>query len=255
MSLAQNIHAWVDHLTNIRNGGQAGVVSRGKSCTELRNANITIDMAYPVLTLKSRKVSYALLFAEAHWILSGSDKLKDIVKWCPRMREFSDDGKVLRGAYGPRFRSQVSHVARALADDIGTRQAVMTLWNRCPRSSRDIPCTLSMQFLIRDFYLHAIVSMRSSDAWLGLPYDIFSFTMMTQYVRMMLPAPISVGMLYINMGSAHIYRTDDDKVSKVLSSPKNFEVYPAMDLYSIEYPDDLLECLRDNRDHPRDFLR
>jgi len=54
---------------------------------ELLNAHITIDMDFPAMTLKSRRASYSLMFAEAYWILSGSNKLKDIVKWCPRMKE------------------------------------------------------------------------------------------------------------------------------------------------------------------------
>jgi thymidylate synthase len=211
-------------------------------------------MAFPAMTLKSRKVSYALMFAEAYWILSGSNKLKDIVKWCPRMREFSDNKRTLAGAYGPRFRSQAKHVTKAITNDHQTRQAVMTLWNRCPKPSKDIPCTISLQFLLRDTYLHCIVNMRSSDAWLGLPYDIFSFTMMAQYVKMLFPAPVHIGMLHINIGSAHIYESDFKKADMMLKSPKDFDKYPAMDLYGVEHPDKLVACLGYNRDNPCNFL-
>jgi len=96
--------------------------------------------------------------------------------------------------------------------------------------------------------------MRSSDAWLGLPYDIFSFTMMAQYVRMLLPTPINGGMLHINMGSAHLYESDWEKAEEMLKSPKDFDKYPAMDLYAIEHPDNLLAYLRHSRDNPCDFL-
>lgn len=248
---------WVDHLRNIRDNGD-DVNCRGLPCTELVGCDISLDMDLPAITMRSRKVSYALLFAEAHWILSGGDLLADIKHWCPRMAEFSDDGIRLAGAYGPRFRGQVEYIKDTLIADPQSRQAAMTLFTPYPAPSKDIPCTLSIQFLIRNGYLHTLVNMRSSDAWLGLPYDIFTFTMMSHYIRLIIQPEfdslVSIGMLSITMGSAHIYDRDRDKVDALLAGPKDIDNYQAMILDDLNHPDDLMAWLRDNRNDPTDFL-
>ena len=56
---------------------------------------------------------------------------------------------------------------------------IINIWRENPRSSKDIPCTLSLQFFLREasdqLWLHTIATMRSNDAWLGVPYDTFNF--------------------------------------------------------------------------------
>ena len=47
---------------------------------------------------------------------------------------------------------------------------------------KDIPCTVSLQFLIRENKLHLFVNMRSNDVFLGLPHDIFCFTMIQEII-------------------------------------------------------------------------
>jgi thymidylate synthase len=248
-----NCHLWRDHLHGVTYGGTE-VNIRGKTTRELLHKSLSLDMEYPAITLVHRKVSYALLFAEAYWMITGSNKLKDIEPWCARMREYSDDGKTLSGAYGPKFVKQVDHVVHVLKKDLRSRQAVMTFWERNPMASKDIPCTISMQFLVRENYIHTVVNMRSSDTWLGLPYDIFSFSMMTQFVRLRLGRGLLPGMLHLNFASSHIYLTDLVKVHEFLEAPIVIEQYKDMGLYDLKHPDELRDYLKFNRDHPRNFL-
>ena len=73
-----------------------------------------------------------------------------------------------------------------------------------------------MQFLIRQDTIHAVVNMRSSDLWLGLPYDVFNFTMLAVVVAKELQVPY-LGEIVYNVGSSHIYE-DNAKDAALLAN-------------------------------------
>lgn len=249
--------AWADTIWRIIHYG-ADVAPRGRPTREIAQHTIFVDMAYPVLTLGVRKLSYRAMAAEAYWILSGSNRLDGITPWIPRMAEFSDDGATLAGAYGPMIASQYKHVVRKLVDDIDTRQATITLWKPSPASSRDIPCTVAMDFKIRKSRLNMHVFMRSSDVWLGLPYDVFSFTcvaaMILGYYREALPSgdprrEIELGDLYLTAASSHLYDADyaklnEDEMMPSLIAPPRREMPPEF----YDNPVDLIKGLAELRD-------
>lgn len=202
---------WEATLIQAMNSG-IRVAPRGKPVKALFANSVAIDMRFPIVLNKARKLNYTFMFAEAYWILSGSDMLEDIQPYCKRYAEFSDNGIKLAGAYGPRYRQQVGYVCKVLNEDPDTRQAVMTIWNRNPLPSKDIPCTISAQFIRLEDTLHSIFTMRSSDIWLGLPYDIFSFTMMTAYIARGLEKPCNLGTLIIQAGNQHLYAENEPTV-------------------------------------------
>ena len=179
------------------------VSPRGHMTYEIMAHTVQFDMNYPIITIPERAIDYPFMVAEAYWILSGNDKLDKFVR--KNLEKYSDDGETMFGAYGPPFVEQVRYVVRTLTEDITSRQACMTLWQRSPRKSKDIPCTMALQFLIRNDTIHMNVFMRSQDVWLGLPYDIFTFSMMAWYVSKWLPLPLKLGTLSIHAGSRHLY--------------------------------------------------
>lgn len=135
-----------------------------------------------------RILNPAFAAAEALWILSGSDD-DWIFTFNERLRGFTDHGR-LQGAYGPRLRrwrgevDQLDVVRRRLLADPASRQAVITLFDPARDFSgyRDVPCTLGYRFALREGVLHMFTSMRSQDAWLGMPYDLFTFTILHELV-------------------------------------------------------------------------
>ena len=211
------------------------------------------DMKDPVVTIPERKLNYAFMFAEALWILRGHSNLSDIAPFCKNYGNYSDDGRHLSGAYGPMYASQQRYVVDTLIKDIFTRQAVMTFWRPNPRESSDIPCTISMQFLITSFMkLDIIVNMRSSDAFMGLPYDVFSFSMMAYHTLLELrnrgTCLIELGVLTINSACQHIYERDVERCQEVLDSHGNRK-YKTLISPSIISPvalEMVLEAYRDN---------
>ena len=218
---------WIDLLAGIMKDGVI-VSPRGKLTKEIPQNTISMDMRYPVLLVKNRKLNYQFMAAEAFWILSGDDKVEGIVPWNKHIAEFSDDGKTFFGAYGPMIVNQLNYVVNKLLQDTDTRQAGLTIWRMNPPQTKDVPCTISMFFNIRSGLLNCHVFMRSSDAWLGIPYDIFNFSMVAHMVCAMYNIidnidadeareVLTPGTLYITAASSHIYEQNMVAVGDILA--------------------------------------
>lgn len=214
---------WLDQLGNILSAGEV-VRPRGLETRELIHSTVHVDMRQPVITVPERKLNYRFMAAEAFWILAGLDSVDQIAPWNKNIAAFSDDGKTFAGAYGPRISEQLDYVVAKLFEDRDTRQAGLTIWRPNPAPSRDIPCTVAIWFQIREPVLHSSVFMRSSDAWLGLPYDIFNFSMLAHLVAARLNADerrdydILPGTLSLTMASSHLYATNYDEAAKVINA-------------------------------------
>ncbi len=207
--------AWINCLADVLSEGNR-ISPRGQTTRELCRHSLTFDMVRPAVLFDERRISTAFMAAEALWILNGSSLLDDLLPYAPSYGAYSDDGFRLSGAYGPKFLHQLKYVTDCLTEDPESRQAVMTLWDQNPRASKDVPCTISLQFLRRERQLHTLVMMRSSDVWLGLPYDMFSFTMMSAVVTLGLPGLDGLGKMTIVAGSRHLYQRDWEKAESLI---------------------------------------
>lgn len=244
---------WLDSLRIVQSLGCVAQ-PRERVTLEVLGGRSQVDMSHPIVSVPDRVTPgyYKFMLAEALWILSGSQQLKDLLPYAPSFLNYSDGGFVLQGAYGPRVVEQMQYVVECLRDDSVSRQAVIEIWRPMPRQSRDVPCTLSMQFLIRSRLLHCVVSMRSSDLWLGFPFDVFSFTMICCWLllrlKMVPNIPVeSLGSLVINAGSMHIYKRDMPLVNSILGS-QNTQEDIRLTLSYLTHPDHLMAYLRDARD-------
>lgn len=233
---------------------------RGLQCRELMSYRSCTDMARPVMSLKYRRLGYRFMAAEAWWILSGKNDVRSIEKYSPQIKNFSDDGITFSGAYGPKIVDQVRYMAECLAKDPDTRQCVASIWRPNPRDSKDIPCTVSVQLLLRNGLLHCVDTMRSSDSWLGWPYDVFNFTMLTAYValhaRILNPSLkiLGLGNLYLTAGSQHLYQKDFDGAARCLdelgkNSSECCHEYSPFLLHEFRSPLELLDHLEMLKDH------
>ena len=246
---------WHEAITDIMSSGQ-DCQPRGNRIKELLSCHAKINMNYPVLICPTRKLNYRFMAAEAAWIVSGSDKLAELTPYNSRMAEFSDDGERLAGAYGPRFLSQLHYVAKTLAEDRDTRRATLTLWTPNPAPSFDIPCTVAVDFKLRNGYLSTHIFMRSSDVWLGLPYDVFSFTMMTCAMLERLAhlgvTDIGLGNLYLTMASSHLYEENIEAARDCLGTAQigNYSPLPSYFYHSDGRNLKLIQHLYELRDNP-----
>jgi len=199
---------------------------RGMPIYEALAAQSVVSMHNPIIYNPVRKLGYKFMAAEAAWILDGRDDVASIAPYSKDISKFSDNGETFYGAYGPRLKHQFDHVMRTIAGDWDTRQAVATIWRQNPVPSKDIPCTVSLQWLVRDGEIHCNAGMRSSDLWLGHPYDIFNFSAYTFAIMIELNKlreavdlkPLELGYLYLTSGSKHLYERNVEGVSEILKA-------------------------------------
>lgn len=218
--------AWHHVLELIFCDGQP-VRPRGMTTTEVLHSSVAFRLDRPLVICPARKLSYKFAAAEALWILAGDDSVEGIAPFNKRISDFSDDGKTFFGAYGPKVVGQLDHVVNTLIADRASRQAVMSIWRENPPPTKDVPCTLILAFTIRSGVLQAFATMRSSDAWLGVPYDFFNFSMIALRVAQLVNeraledaqrtggtddgwrSPIrALGYLHWSAFSSHLYERD-----------------------------------------------
>lgn len=246
---------WLDLLDDIICSGMV-TYPRGKNCLELPQATIKVDMRRPVLQSPKRKLSYKFMAAEAYWILTGEDRVSTIAPYNKAIEQFSDNGLTFFGAYGPKISNQLSYVVNSLKQDPETRQAGLTIWRENPPKTKDLPCTISMFFMIRRELLNAYVFMRSSDVWLGIPYDVFNFSMITHLVCAMyadksISKYLMPGTLYLTAASSHLYDTDIIAAKECIQAGIPQQEQPRTPVQLAINLDELLERLRLLRDAER----
>jgi thymidylate synthase len=158
---------------------------------------------------------------ELLWYLSGSDKLEFIL---PYIRRYADDASpdgTLNGAYGPRLFAmrgvdQIEAVTTLLQRKPGTRRAVVQLYNAEDlRTDEEIPCTTTLQFHLRNERLHLSATLRSNDAYWGLPHDVFCFTMLQEMMARRLDVGLGEYLQYV--GSMHIYEDFVDSAERYIA--------------------------------------
>jgi thymidylate synthase len=165
-----------------------------------------------------RNLNYRFQLAEFLWIMAGREDVGSLALYNSQVAKYSDDGRTFAGAYGPRLKTQWEYVQNTLWSDPTSRQAVASIWTPHPAKSRDIPCTLSVQFLSRldgeVQRLHGIFTMRSSDAFRGIPSDMFCFANIVCWLATGLG--IRPGSLTMNLGSSHLYQNDWEVAEEIV---------------------------------------
>lgn len=196
----------------------SSVGPRGYQTRELWPYTVQIlNPSRNILDMPARKINYHFMVAEMLWILSGCDETDILAAFAPFVTKWYDPGQTF-GAYGPRFRHQLAHVLQSLRADPESRQAVMTMWRPEIRVQKtvDTPCTVMFHFLIREDRLNMITYMRSNDCWLGLPYDLYNFTQIMNYVAGLLGK--DVGIYTHTVGSMHLYERDIPAAERLMEA-------------------------------------
>lgn len=205
---------------------------RGISQTNKKGPNKEILGIYVKLTNPLNRISTSFAknifispIGEFLWYMSGSNSLSFIEYYIPKYSDFSNDKETLNGAYGARLfnktnplEDQVNNVVKLLREKKNTRQAVIQIFDKNDlliMDNEDIPCTCTMQFFIRQNKLILFVTMRSNDVFVGLPHDIFCFTMLQELIAKELN--IELGDYNHFISSCHYYMEDDKLVNQYLN--------------------------------------
>lgn len=209
---------WFDTFKSMAEKGEIAESRDGAVVAEALNAVTVIDdPSRNIITSTDRKMPMRYAMGELLWYLSGSNKLKDIEVFSKAWERMSDDGRTVNSAYGQRIFerfgfNQFEYVEDALLENPMSRQAVIHIkdaedYQMFP--TKDVPCTICLQYFIRDGKLHATTYMRSNDLWTGFPYDVFSFTCFQIILAFKLG--VDIGTYTHIAGSLHLYQRSLDE--------------------------------------------
>lgn len=216
------------------NNNQYESAPRNQKVKEIIGATFTItNPRARIPAVVGRKFGLTYLAAELVWYLSANNETEWISKYSSFWSDISDDGKTANSAYGARLFAhhpaiadrrfvQWDYIVNELRRDPDSRRAVMHL--RTPNDSidakLDVPCTLALQFFIREGKLHQVVHMRSSDVIFGIAYDVPAFTVFQEILANELN--VELGTYTHVSNSLHIYERHFDLARKILK-PENVE--------------------------------
>ena len=215
-------------FSKIMRDGEEIASSKGKN-SEIRNAQLVLNNPRARLSISESRSRLISCVGEFFWYLSGSDSIEFIEYYISNYKTFidykEDEETPALGAYGPRVfgeQNQFKAIERLLREKPDSRRAVISIYDKNDvfrEDNRDIPCTCSLQFFIRDNTLHLTTIMRSNDATKGLIHDLFSFTLIQELMWAELAKDneaLELGIYTHFVGSLHIYHEDKTTVDNFL---------------------------------------
>lgn len=219
--------AWEKWFARITSDAGSAASRDGAVVGEQLNAVTVIeDPTRCILRSKIRNLPMRYMVGELLWYLSGSNKLDAIRLYTSAWDRMSDDGVAVNSNYGHKIQhatceyshesfDQLRMVEEMLRRDPASRQAVIHI--KQPRNlikypTKDVNCTVCLQFFIREDKLYMTTYMRSNDLWMGFPNDVFQFTAIQIYLAMRLG--IGLGSYTHHAGSLHLYQRDYETALK-----------------------------------------
>lgn len=179
---------------------------------------------FPLLWTK--RVGLRLIALELFWFLRGYSNIQDLVNANVHIwDEFADSNGELGPVYGVQWRhwpgpdgkeyDQIDWVMGELRDNPDSRRLVVSAWNVAELDKMALqPCHMTFQFYVADGKLSIIVTQRSADMFLGVPFNIASYALLTYMVAHQLG--LGVGYIIWNGGDVHIYDNHVKQVKKQL---------------------------------------
>lgn len=206
------------------------VPSRNGLTRELPFIGITLNEPWNrELLVPGRKHNLAAQIAETMWVLAGRNDVEWLSNYLPRAADYSDDGQVWRGAYGPRIRGwrgvdQLRHVVELLRSNKDDRRAIINIYDPeiDTKPGKDIPCNNWLHFLVRGGKLNLHVSIRSNDVmwgWSGI--NAFEWSVLQEIVARLVD--VEIGQLHFSVSSMHLYEQHWEKAAKIASRGTAFE--------------------------------
>lgn len=195
---------------------------RGLKTLDLGTVGITIHQPWKrIITNKVRRINPFFLFAEFIWIITQQNRVDTVSFYNRKMDQFSDDGRTLYGAYGPRLMWQLPYIVNKIKLDRSTRQAIASIYNPKDQQTvtKDFPCNIILHFLPKDDSLDLNVYVRSQDILLGFPYDFYHWSLLQEMVAS--EVGMNVGSINWICGSLHGYERDNKKLGSIANSGKS----------------------------------
>ena len=177
-----------------------------------------LQKGFPILTTK--RVSFKNIVSELLWFISGSTNTNWLHQYNNTIwDEWADENGNLGKIYGSQWRTtgnrgidQLQKVIDNIKNDPYSRRHIVNSWNVQDLNEMALcPCHYTYQFVVEEDRLNCIFNMRSIDVFLGLPYNIASYALLTHIVAS-LTDKIPSTLMWVG-ADVHLYKNHVDQAS------------------------------------------
>lgn len=192
-----------------------------------RQMRFDLSEGYPLITTK--RVHFKSVVVELLWLLSGNTNIKymqdlGVTIW----DEWADENGDLGPVYGKQWRNwdtgypdyegidQIKQVIDSIKNNPNSRRHIVSAWNVGELDDMALPpCHAFFQFDVTDGKLSCQIYQRSADMFLGVPFNIASYALLTHIIAFL--TKLKVGDLIWTGGDCHIYDNHVEQVETQLS--------------------------------------
>lgn len=190
-----------------------------------RQTRFDLGKGFPLLTTK--KLHIKSIVYELLWFLRGETNVRWLQEHGVRIwNEWADENGDLGPVYGSQWRSwpdgrggtidQIANVVKSITSKPDSRRHIVTAWN--PAEVDDMalpPCHCLFQFYVADGKLSCQLYQRSADLFLGVPFNIASYALLTEMMAQV--TGLKPGEFVHSFGDLHLYHNHFDQVRLQLS--------------------------------------
>lgn len=184
-----------------------------------------LEEGFPLLTTK--KLHIKSIIYELLWFLRGDTNVKYLQENGVRIwNEWADENGDLGPIYGKQWRSwegadgrtidQISNVIEEIKTNPHSRRLIVSAWNVSDLDKMALPpCHILFQFYVQDGKLSCQLYQRSGDVFLGVPFNIASYSLLTMMIAQL--TGLKPGEFIHTLGDAHIYKNHIEQVKLQLT--------------------------------------
>jgi thymidylate synthase len=194
---------------------------RGEKCLEIENFSYTVNPFVRFNSFEGRNFNLKYLKREMAWYVKADPYDLSIAEHAAQWGKIVANGK-LHSNYGSYWfgKHGVANVVKLLTADPMSRRAVIPMYgtdsDHMDLDAKDVPCTLAIEFRIRNGRLNARAIMRSQDILWGLANDLPTFSFLQEIVATLLNA--EMGTLTVTVGSFHVYDSRMEMFNAIMSN-------------------------------------
>ncbi|WP_029148762.1 thymidylate synthase [Methylophilus sp. 5] len=245
-----------DLLNHVLAHGHVKTDRTGTGTTSVFGYQMRFNLAegFPLLTTK--KVHLKSIIHELLWFLQGSTNIAYLKEHGVRIwDEWADEQGNLGPVYGYQWRNwpkpdgthidQITQVVNQIKNTPDSRRMIVSAWNVADVERMKLPpCHAFFQFYVADGKLSCQLYQRSADIFLGVPFNIASYALLTMMVAQV--CELQLGDFVHTLGDAHIYSNHMEQVKEQLSrTPRalpEMRINPAVkDLFAFKFEDFTLD--------------
>lgn len=187
-----------------------------------RQMRFDLSKGFPLVTTK--KVHLKSIIYELLWFLKGDTNVHYLQEHGVRIwNEWADENGDLGPVYGSQWRNwdgkgidQIKDLIETLKKDSNSRRMIVTAWNPSEIPNMKLPpCHMMFQFYVADNKLSCMLYQRSCDMFLGVPFNIASYALLTMMIAHV--CGFELGEFVHTLGDTHIYRNHFEQVKEQLS--------------------------------------